>query len=233
MPLTNTVRPNAYAYTSCTVYTLYGILSIGFPRQTIMSDMKETLKERFQALKDCLKKAGIDAIETDQFDRSRRFTEIMEHLAALEAQAMELADGTAAKPVAKTTPETKDKARNGEYPRFYRSGRLLYKEGLKQGGGGTYTQKVDRAAFEAILQAILKQRGKFRPATVLDKLDQPSYQFYIVLNVLQDAGLIDNPERGAYRLTAAAKKVDGEVIWSGLDQRLDSLLSDTFSAWPP
>lgn len=182
-----------------------------------MNKSDERLGRDFEALKKTLKQVSIDAIRADDFNRSRRLSEVMERLLALETLALNLTGAdlprheTAAEPPAD---------RRG-YPRFYRAGRTLYKEGMKQDGKSVYTQKVDQNAFMAICEEILKRKGRFKPAEVIDKLDYPSYQFYIVLNILQEAGLVDNPERGAYQGTPAARKTDVRTVWGNLEQRLD------------
>jgi hypothetical protein len=93
----------------------------------------------------------------------------------------------------------------------------LYKEGLKQNGKSVYTQKVDRVAFDTVIDAIAANgKRKFKPSSVLENIDVPSYQFYIVLNVLQDADLLRNPERGAYQLRISGKSLDPSGVWENI-----------------
>ena len=188
------------------------ILSI---QNTHMKGQKEALMQAFNALRRSLKDTSIAAIQQDKYGESRQLTEIMEQLAALETRTAAVLGGSISPvPAARPSP-----ARADSYPRFYRDGETLYKEGMKQDGKSIYTQKVDRQSFEAITAAVAARgKAKFKPADLVDKLEQPSYQIYIVLKVLQDAGLLRNPERGAYQLDLKAGEIDHVSIWSGLAQ---------------
>lgn len=180
-----------------------------------MKKPKETLMNAFEALRGSLKDASIEAIRQDRFGESRQLTEIMEQLASLESRANSVLGGQ----VSATSGEPKKTAaRKDRYPRFYRAGDTLFKEGLKQGGKSVYTQKVDRVAFDTIISAIAAHgKRKFKPATLLDKIDVPSYQFYIVLNVLQEADLVRSPERGAYQLQVSGKSLEPASIWENIE----------------
>lgn len=169
----------------------------------------------FEALRGDLKDASIDAIRQDRFGESRELTEIMEQLASLESRTDSVLGGQ----VPASTDETKKPARRKDhYPRFYRAGETLFKEGLKQGGKSIYTQKVDRVAFDTIITAVAANgKRKFKPAGLLEKLDVPSYQFYIVLNVLQEADLVRSPERGAYQLQVSGKSLEPSSIWENIE----------------
>lgn len=180
-----------------------------------MKKSNEALMNAFKALRGSLKDASIEAIRQDRFGESRQLTEIMEQLASLESRANSILGGQ----VTVATGETEKPApRKHRYPRFYRVGDTLFKEGLKQGGKSVYTQKVDRVAFDTIISAIAGNgKRKFKPATLLDKIDVPSYQFYIVLNVLQEADLVRSPERGAYQLQASRKSLDPSEVWTSIE----------------
>lgn len=180
-----------------------------------MKKQKEALMQAFTALRKSLKDTSIAAIQQDKYGESRQLTEIMEQLATLETRTTAVLGG-AKSPAPAARPSA---TRADSYPRFYRDGDTLYKEGMKQDGKSTYTQKVDRQSFEAITAAIAARgKAKFKPADLVDTLEQPSYQIYIVLKVLQDAGLLRNPERGAYQLDLKAGDIDHISIWSGLAQ---------------
>ena len=108
-----------------------------------MTLRKNDVLKDFRTLKASLKTASIQLIEADKFGQSRQLTEIMESLADLERRTAALLGGQSPEPPASRSPSpTKTR-----YPRFYRSGELLFKEGLKQDGKSVYTQKVDRQGF--------------------------------------------------------------------------------------
>jgi hypothetical protein len=180
-----------------------------------MGKSKDTLMNAFEALRGSLKDASIDAIRQDRFGESRELTEIMEQLASLESRANSAIGGQ----VPAASGEEKSQApRKDHYPRFYRSGNTLYKEGLKQNGKSVYTQKVDRVAFDTIISAIAAHgKRKFKPASLLEKINVPSYQFYIVLNVLQEPDLVRNPERGVYQLQVSGKSLDPSEVWTSIE----------------
>lgn len=180
-----------------------------------MKESQEALVSAFEALRGGLKDASIEAIRRDRFGESRQLTEIMEQLASLEDRAMSVLGGQ----LPASTGEAKKAAPGkGRYPRFYRVGDTLYKEGLRQGGKSVYTQKVDRVSFDTIIGAVAANgKRKFKPAALLEKIDVPSYQFYIVLNVLQDANLVRSPERGAYQLQVSGKSLDPSEVWGNIE----------------
>ena len=172
----------------------------------------------FEALRGSLKDASIEAIRQDRLGESRELTEIMEQLASLESRANSALGGQVP---AATGGERKQAPRKDHYPRFYRSGNTLYKEGLKQNGRSVYTQKVDRIAFDIVIDAIAANgKRKFKPSSVLENIDVPSYQFYIVLNVLQDADLLRNPERGVYQLRVSGKSLDPSGVWENIESEV-------------
>lgn len=173
----------------------------------------------FETLRKGLKGASIQAIQQDKYSQSRQLTEIMEQLTALEHRASVALGGELPDETMTADKSTADKSK--DYPRFYRVGNTLYKEGLRQDGKSVYTQKVDRQSFEAIVKAVAAQgKRKFKPAQLLEQLEQPSYQVYILLKILQDAGFVRNPERGAYQLDPGAKELDPRMIWNDIEQQL-------------
>lgn len=177
-----------------------------------MADSMVAVKKGFRDLKSALKKASIEAIEREDFSGSRRLTETMEQLNTLELRAAGGFDKNEV-PADAGAPGAGTKS----YPRFYRIGDTLYKEGMRQDGQSIYTQKVGRQAFEEIATAVAGRKGrKFKPADVIGKVEQPSYQVYIVLNVLQDAGLVENPERGSYRVSKEAANTDVSALWGNI-----------------
>jgi hypothetical protein len=184
-----------------------------------MKKSQENLMNAFETLRKGLKDASIEAIQQDKYSQSRQLTEIMEQLTALEQRTSAALGGELPDETMPADKPTSDKSK--EYPRFYRVGNTLYKEGLRQDGKSVYTQKVDRQSFEAIVKAVAAQgKCKFKPAQLVDQLDQPSYQVYILLKILQDSGFVRNPERGAYQLDASAKSLDPQLIWEDIEQQL-------------
>lgn len=178
-----------------------------------MTTPDSSVLKDFQSLKTSLKNASIRLIEQDQFGQSRELTEIMESLAELERRTI-AAMGTPAEKASTVQPT---RARKDRYPRFYRSGDLLFKEGMKQDGKSIYTQKVDREGFLQVTEAVRTQgKAKFRPADLMENLSLPSYQVYLVLKVLQDAGIMRSPERGHYQLSTKPEKVDAGGLWSAI-----------------
>jgi hypothetical protein len=117
--------------------------------------------------------------------------------------------------VSRSAPALED----ARYPRFFRSGSTLYKEGLRQDGESVYLQKVERGAFDEICRSILDQNRRFKPAKLIKETEHPSYQVYILLNAMQEAGLVENPERGIYRLTPRAKECEPAGFWQAIEER--------------
>ena len=180
-----------------------------------MPGLPKRLNQGFQELKAGLKCASIEAIERDAFAKSRQLTEIMERLRELETRTSGIFGGmSSTTTVGGATPE-ENKTR---YPRFFRIGQTLYKEGMRQDGKSIYTQKVDRGAFEEIVAAVATRKGrKFKPGDVIGQVEQPSYQVYIVLNVLQNAGLVKNPERGSYQVTGKTAITEVAALWNNIE----------------
>ena len=182
-----------------------------------MGKQKENLMNAFETLRSSLKEASIQAIQQDKYGESRQLSEIMEQLASLENRASAVLGG---KLPGKPDRKSSSTEMTEPYPRFYRVGETLYKEGMKQDGKSIYTQKVDRQSFEAIVAAVAAYgKRKFKPADLIGKLEQPSYQVYIALKVLQDAELLRNPERGFYQLAASVKALDGGTVWGSIEQQ--------------
>ena len=172
----------------------------------------DVLKD-FRTLKASLKTASIQLIEADKFGQSRQLTEVMESLADLERRTAALLGGQSPEPPVSRSPSSA----KTRYPRFYRSGELLFKEGMKQDGKSIYTQKVDRQGFLQVTEAVLSQgKGKFRPADLIENLNLPSYQIYLVLNVLQEAGIMRSPERGHYQLSGKPANLEAGSLWAAV-----------------
>ncbi|MDZ7790369.1 MAG: hypothetical protein U5L08_07750 [Xanthomonadales bacterium] len=167
-----------------------------------MTDRQVKLERAFEALKRELKEANVEALDRDAFTTSRDLAGVMEQLSRLQIRARALYRGGTDPAEAATVPLP---SQEGSFPRFFRSGRILYKEGLRQDGESVYVQKVNRDAFEAIFRSIADQKRKFKPAKLIKDTNQPSYQVYILLNVMQEQGLLENPERGTYRLTSKVR----------------------------
>lgn len=187
-----------------------------------MTDRKEPTMRIFATLRQSLKDASIEAIQQDMYEKGRQITELMDALAPIEHRAGTLLDGSATPTsvtAQKQTPRGATSRKAAKYPRFYRIGDTLYKEGMRQDGKSIYTQKVGRQAFEEIAAAVATRKGrKFKPGDVIGQVEQPSYQVYIVLNVLQDAGLVDNPERGTYRASRKESITDVDSLWGGIEE---------------
>ena len=187
-----------------------------------MSSQDNKTMRAFATLRQSLKDASIEAIQQDLYEKSRQITEVMEALAPVEARARDLlaAKAPSAPAEASATPAARPASRKAaKYPRFYRIGDTLYKEGMRQDGKSIYTQKVSRAAFEEIAAAVASRKTrKFKPGDVIGQVEQPSYQVYIVLNVLQNAGLVKNPERGSYQATGKATNTDVAELWNGIEK---------------
>lgn len=187
-----------------------------------MTDRKEPTMRIFATLRQSLKDASIEAIQQDMYEKGRQITELMDALAPIEHKAGALLDGSRP-PETMTAPKAPSidarSRKASKYPRFYRIGDTLYKEGMRQDGKSIYTQKVGRQAFEEIAAAVATRKGrKFKPGDVIGLVEQPSYQVYIVLNVLQDTGLVDNPERGSYRVTNKTAIADVAALWENIEK---------------
>jgi len=201
------------------MYTLYSELS-SWKRK--MTNRNDQTMHAFATLRQTLKDASIEAIQQDMYEKSRRLMELMEALAPIESRASSLlGDETppAPSPSVKGRPAKSASRKRAKYPRFYRIANTLYKEGMRQDGKSIYTQKVGRQTFETIFAAVANcKTRKFKPGDVIDQVEQPSYQVYIVLNVLQDAGLVENPERGSYQTTKKIASTDASELWNGIEE---------------
>jgi len=187
-----------------------------------MTNRNDQTMHAFATLRQSLKDASIDAIQQDMYEKSRQIMELMEALAPIENRADALLGGSSLSSsdarIASAPPPVESRPRKpAKYPRFYRNGDTLYKEGMRQDGKSIYTQKVGLQAFEAIATAVANQKSrKFKPSDVIEQVERPSYQVYIVLNVLQNAGLVDNPERGSYRVMKKAENTDVASLWGNI-----------------
>jgi len=189
-----------------------------------MTNRNDQTMHAFATLRQSLKDASIEAIQQDMYEKSRQIMELMEALAPIENRADALLGGSSLPSsdarIASAPPPAESRPRKpAKYPRFYRNGDTLYKEGMRQDGKSIYTQKVGKGAFEEIVAAVATRKGrKFKPGDVIGQVEQPSYQVYIVLNVLQDAGLVENPERGTYRASKKAAIADVAGLWNTIEQ---------------
>ena len=187
-----------------------------------MTNRNDQTMHAFATLRQSLKDASIEAIQQDMYEKSRRLMELMEALAPIETRASGLLGNEASSTSSsneKGRPAKRTSRKSAKYPHFYRIVNTLYKEGMRQDGKSIYTQKVGRQAFEAIFTAVANcKTRKFKPGAVIDQVEQPSYQVYIVLNVLQDAGLVENPERGSYQAIKKLASTEALEVWNAIKE---------------
>lgn len=86
--------------------------------------------------------------------------------------------------------------------------------------GSTYMQAITRPELERVWAAIRATDGRF-PMEVIEKSigDTPRYKAYMLLTIAQDQGLVSNPARGLYTLTADGRNKTADEIWVSLEAR--------------
>lgn len=176
--------------------------------------------QAFETLKSTMKTAGLSAMEAEDFSRSRELMSLMEDLVALQRRARSVL-GDQLSTVETTEPRpvlTKD------YPRFFRRGSVLVKEGLRRDGESTYEQKMPREVYHEVLAALreLKQSKKeFHAPDVTSRVECPDYQVYLLLLLLQEADFLENPQRGLYRFKHRNDPSWAAAVWDAIPQETD------------
>jgi hypothetical protein len=115
------------------------------------------------------------------------------------------------------------------YPKFEREGDRLVKIGWSKRDGRVYEHRAPRAVLWQFLNAIAgaPSSGGTMPFTMdaalpvqTDDGELPSYQAYMALAVLREAGLIRKVGKNSYALTAAANANDAVgPVWESLPTR--------------
>lgn len=192
-----------YTYPSHRVYT--------------MNPNMEAIMKEFTELKHSLKQAGIQALQEEHYEESRRITGIVEELSRLETRAGDLL-GRKAGATESSGPLLEQE---GSFPKFYRIGNVLYKEALKSNGRSTYVHKVSKQDAEQIMGVVshLGAKGAFRAEDVQKKLDCPAYYVYVMLKLLQKLALVRSPKRGQYLLKARDSQIDADSVWGQIPEQ--------------
>lgn len=180
-----------------------------------VKDSRGSVMQAFEALKRTMKAAGLAALEAEDFGRSRELMSLMEDLLALQHRAHGVLGDETQPPTAKETgPIPAD-----GYPRFFKRGSLLVKEGLRRDGESTYEQKMPREVYDEVLAALraLKQnREEFHAPDVINRVKCPDYQVYLLLNLLQEARFLECPQRGLYRFRRRKEGDWAEGVWASV-----------------
>ena len=130
--------------------------------------------------------------------------------------------GPPARPARTAAKKTTKKA---GYPRYERSGDKLVKVGWSKKHKDQYEHRAPRAAVIAVARQLsgqVKANEVFEVPDILPVADPsggevPSYQVYLVLGWLRDAGAIEKKGRDGYVLR------DGSIGGEGLDRLWGSL----------
>jgi hypothetical protein len=116
------------------------------------------------------------------------------------------------------------------YPRFEVRQDTLYRYGWSKSEKQEYVHKVPRGVFLKTLEVMARLRqqsgGPFVAEEILKLVDSgdggaPSYQLYVVLGLLREAGCIEQLGREGYRIPADISE-KAETTWSDLSKRSDS-----------
>ena len=121
--------------------------------------------------------------------------------------------------------QARGSSRRDQYPRFLRDGDRLVKLAWSKKQRGPYEHRAPRAVVQALVKAIQKKKGEgklFQASDVMPlKNDQyeeyPSYQSYLALNWLRDAGAVGKKGREGYVLKPNAATTEKlERLWTAL-----------------
>lgn len=185
------------------------------------TDSMEAVMEAFEALKSTMKSAGMAALEAEDFGRSREVMSLMEELVALQRRAQDVLGAEV-----KEDEGTKSQLGLADgYPRFFRRGSVLVKEGLRRGGESTYEQKMPREVYDEVLAALrsLKQvKKEFHAPDVIGRVSCPNYSVYLLLLLLQEADFLENPQRGLYRFKRRNEPNWAAGLWESIGQEAEA-----------
>jgi hypothetical protein len=116
-------------------------------------------------------------------------------------------------------------SRRDQYPRFLRDGNRLVKLAWSKKERAPYEHRAPREVVQALVDAVQRRKGEnklFQASDVMPlknsmRDEYPSYQSYLALNWLRDAGVISKRGREGYVLrpnAATAEKLD--ALWTAL-----------------
>lgn len=121
------------------------------------------------------------------------------------------------------TPPKKPKTtrrKKKDYPKFVVHGDSLFKIGLRRNGKDEYTQNVPKAVYDKVVSRLIvisKSQIEFTADDVIQAVDCPDYQAYIVLAVLRNHGLLEIPRRGYHKfVTQNSLELDAANLWDNL-----------------
>lgn len=176
----------------------------------------------FEAVSQVVKEEVFAALEAHDFEKGRRLTSLMEELVGLQQRVRSVLGGRLDEVQPIPSKERSFAVAGEDYPRFFRRGSLLVKQGERRGGEGIYEQKVPQETYDEILQQLRAVRGKkseFRPPELLNRCGCPDYQVYLVLNVLQKADYLESPQRGLYRFVKHQETPWAASLWERLPEQ--------------
>lgn len=152
-------------------------------------------------LKEAVTEQSVRSLRTERFPEAQAFLQIGQELKELETRLRSLVNGA---PPTQATPAEPPPRSPKTYPRFARNGEILVKIGQRRDRKGTYEQKVGREEFDAIVRVLREvggEKASFEAGEVIQRVQVPSYQVYLVIGFLQEHGVLDSPTRGQYRLS--------------------------------
>jgi hypothetical protein len=185
---------------------------------------RERVMSSFETIVHAVRNATIHAMDEGDFQRVHALASFAEDVRKLEDRAAILiGNHSSSSDSAEAGAQTEDTELVKEFPRFYRREDVLVKEAVRGDGVTTYKQRMPLKDFKitlSALQELAKTRDEFRPPTVVQQTEQPSYLIYIVLNLLLKLGLLDKPKSGLYRFT---EKTDltHEDLWAQIPDGSD------------
>lgn len=163
------------------------------------------------------------AKEADDFRRRLANLLNLEHSAPLVGPTKPARRGRSQDQTTGRTEEGPQKKKKADYPKYQITDNCLVKIGLQRDRRTEYQHIVQKAAFDKIVSAIVKQQAntkEFTPDTILAELNLPAYQTYVVLAMLRQMGLFKNPRRGLYATTDVRDfGVAASAVWNKLAAR--------------
>ena len=106
-----------------------------------------------------------------------------------------------------------------DYPKYIVRSDVLIKTGLSRDRRTEYEHAIPKREFEAVVQRLvdLRSRKHFRAEDVLEKVQCPSYQGYLVLSLLKERGLLTVPRRGLYAVLHSSDfAAESQSVWDSL-----------------
>lgn len=119
--------------------------------------------------------------------------------------------------------------RKADYPKFFRDGETLIKVGWSKSEGSEYEHKCPKRVLDVLVAELARLAGpgkRFVMDTVLPLRDPDTgaefstYQPYIALAFLRQAGLIEQHGRSGYSIPKARTlAADADGAWGGVEGR--------------